>query len=677
MEGGDAPNGMARVEGFVQRLPNDGQPVSERTVVYIGYDADYLYVLFECFDREPQRIGSHLVGRDLLPNDDDTVSVHLDTFRDLKHAYGFQMNAAAVQTDGTYTEGSGWDLSWDAVWRSDARRTTRGYVALFSIPFRSVRFPATDAQQWGIFFFRAIARRNEVVYWPECSTRVAARFPQAAVADGIAHVSPGRNLQAIPYVSVRSLKRPDFTHARDAGIGVDGKAVLNDSIVVDATANPDFSQVESDQPQITVNKPFEVFFPEKRPFFLENATNFSTPIQLLFTRRIADPLVGGRASGRVGAYSIGAMVVDDRSPFDVRTAGERAWFGVARVIRDVGRESHVGAFASRRSIAGRDNDVGSIDGRWKFAPNWVAAGQAAWSESGSAWSGALVGAGRRFNYQLDVNDRTPAFRALDGFVPRVDIRSVDQTYSLRARPPTGALQAYGPDIVVNRTWDHAGTPLDWSATPRFAFQWPRLTTLNVYYSTGHQTLRSREVPAVDRFVDTAVNRYGAEFSTSGSTRIVGSASCFAGDSVNLTPRAGRLPPAGRIADATATASIRLSDSLTTDWSYLFDRLVDAATGRHVYASSIVRVRIGDQFTRALSLRAIVEFNRLEVDTAQTTLSPSRHVNYDLLFTYLAAPGTAIYIGGNYNAAALDPFRSATLANSGWQVFTKMSYLVGR
>ena len=129
MEGGDAPNGMARVEGFVQRLPNDGQPVSERTVVYIGYDADYVYVLFECFDREPQRIGAHLVGRDLLPNDDDTVSVHLDTFRDLKHAYGFQMNAAGVQTDGTYTEGSGWDLSWDAVWRSDARRTTRGTAA--------------------------------------------------------------------------------------------------------------------------------------------------------------------------------------------------------------------------------------------------------------------------------------------------------------------------------------------------------------------------------------------------------------------------------------------------------------------------------------------------------------------------------------------------------------------
>src|SRR5439155_7698913 len=159
-------------------------------------------------------------------------------------AYGFQVNAFGVQTDGTYTEGQGWDLSWDTVWRSDAALTAKGYVVIFRIPFRSLRFPATDAQQWGMFFYRAIARRNEQVYWPACSTRVAARFRQAAVVDGIEHVSPGRNLQAIPYAAARSFRTLDVgpagspsvvSQSADTAIGIDGKAVVRDSIVLDAT----------------------------------------------------------------------------------------------------------------------------------------------------------------------------------------------------------------------------------------------------------------------------------------------------------------------------------------------------------------------------------------------------------------------------------------------------------
>src|SRR5436190_4864645 len=182
---GAGPAGMATVEGFVQRFPNDGAQVSERTVVYAGYDGDFLYVAFLCFDTAAERIGAHVLPRDAFPNDEDTVAVHIDTFRDLKHAYGFQTNAYGVQTDGTYTEGLGWDLSWDTVWRSEATRTRDGWVALFRIPFRSLRFPAAERQEWGIFFYRAIARKNEQVYWPACSSRVAARFRQAAVVDGI------------------------------------------------------------------------------------------------------------------------------------------------------------------------------------------------------------------------------------------------------------------------------------------------------------------------------------------------------------------------------------------------------------------------------------------------------------------------------------------------------------
>jgi hypothetical protein len=702
----DAPAGMRKIEGFVQRFPNDAEPVTERTVVYVGYDDENLHVVFQCFDREPQRIGAHLVGRDLFPNDEDSVAIHIDTFRDLKHAYGFQINPLGVQTDGIYTEGSGWDLSWDAVWRSEGKLAANGYVVLVSIPFRSLRFPATDVQQWGMFFYRAIARRNEQVYWPECSTRFTARFPQAAVVDGVAHVSPGRNVQAIPYVSTRSYKAidaetgtPSFISRRaDAVVGIDGKAVIKDSVVIDGTANPDFSQVESDQPQITVNKPFEVFFPEKRPFFLENATYFTTPIPLLFTRRVANPLAGARASGRIGAYAIGAMVVDDRSPFDAPSADSKAWLGVGRVIRDVGRESYVGGFVSSRAVGGRDNHVAALDARVKLGTNWAATGQSVITSratllgptnaaaTGTAWFASLVGSGRRFNYELDVNDRSGGFFVADGFVPRVDIRSIDQTYSFRARPATGVLQAYGPDVVVNRTWDHDGRPLDWAATPRVGFQWPRATTLTIFYAAGRQTLRPEEVYGLTAAIVTSTNRSGFDFATALFPRVLGSATFSAGDAPNITPAGDFQPQAGRVADVTTTLSIRLSRALTVDCSYLFDRLNDTASERTVYSNGIARVRVGDQFTRALSLRGIVQYNTLSVDPRLTRLQSTRNLNYDVLLTYLTSPGTAVYTGANYNLANLDPrliaapgglLRADALTNSGWQVFTKVSYLVRR
>jgi len=700
MDAGDAPGSMRRIEGFVQRFPNDGEAVSERTVVYIGYDDEFLYVAFQCFDAEPSKIGAHVLPRDAFPNDEDTVAVHIDTFRDLKHAYGFQTNAYGVQTDGIYTEGTGWDLSWDTVWKSDARPTSSGYAVLVSIPFRSLRFPAADAQQWGMFFYRGIPRKNEQVFWPACSTRIGARFRQAALVSGVDHVSPGHNVQAIPYVSSRAFRTLDtragapaafVSKSADTGVGIDGKAVIRDSVVLDGTVNPDFSQIESDQPQITVNKPFEVFFPEKRPFFLENATYFATPIQLLFTRRIADPLVGGRATGRVGRYAVGAMVIDDRSPFDGAAEDARARLAVGRVIRDVGRESYVGAFVSNRSGDVNANTVAAADGRIKLGSNWFATGQAAVTRSestpgtrGTGLFASIVGAGRRFNYELDYNDRTPAFRASDGFVPRVDIRSVDQSYSFLARPRAGALQAWGPYFSMNRTWDHEGRPLDWSATPKFELQFPGTTTLDVYYTAARQTLRPGEVDVVSTFVVTDVSRAGVSFTSSILPRVIGSATFFTGDAANLTPVHGVVPPSGSIADATFTATIRLSRSLMVDLSYLYDNLRAAASHRPIFTNNITRIRVGNQFTRALAVRAIMQYNLLSVDGDQTTLRPTRNLNYDVLVTYLTSPGTAVYLGANYNLANLDPtlaptgvLTSPALHNTGWQVFTKMSYLFRR
>jgi hypothetical protein len=151
---------MSKVSGLIDRLPRDGAPMSERTEVYLGYDAVSLHAVFVCFDSDPKRVRAHLSGRDHVPDSEDSIALQLDTFRDRKHAYGFQANALGVQQDGLWTEGKGWDLSFDTVWHTEARLTSSGYLVLVSVPFKSLRFSRESAQSWGFLVFRGIARRN-------------------------------------------------------------------------------------------------------------------------------------------------------------------------------------------------------------------------------------------------------------------------------------------------------------------------------------------------------------------------------------------------------------------------------------------------------------------------------------------------------------------------------------
>ena len=303
-------NAMAKVRGFVQRTPKDGDESTQRTDVYLSYDDTNLYVVFVSFDDDPAQVRARMVARGGQILDDDFVSIQIDTFRDQRRAYAFAANPLGIQNTGVWIEGQGWDYSFDTVWHSKGQRTERGYVVWMSIPFRSLRFSTASQQTWGLMLQRNIPRDNEESYWPSYSSRIEGRLNQAGLMTGIENVSPGRNVQLIPYAFFRSfraldvsdLAQPRFvSDAAESRLGLDAKFVLKDSVVVDATVNPDFSQVESDEPQVTVNQRFEVFFPEKRPFFLENASFFQTPINLVFTRRIRDPSVGVRLTGQVGS----------------------------------------------------------------------------------------------------------------------------------------------------------------------------------------------------------------------------------------------------------------------------------------------------------------------------------------------------------------------------------------
>ncbi len=366
------PNGWARanlgkIEGFLQRDPKDGEPATQRTEVYLGYDAKRLYAIFLCFDTVPGRIRARVVRRgDPLVFDDDLVNLYLDTFHDQRRAYVFALNPYGIQIDAIWTEQSqNFDNSFDTLWDSAGSVNQRGYAVWMAIPFKSLRFPSTSRQTWGLIVERLLPRANESSAWPHISSRVEGRLNQAVQLEGLEDISPGRNIQLIPYGVFRSFRalderdmlRPRFVRERaKLDGGLDAKFVLKDSLVLDVAASPDFSQVESDEPQVTVNQRFEVFFPEKRPFFIENASYFETPINLLFTRRIADPQFGVRLTGKVGRTAIGALVADDESPGRIVPEGDplegkRAWLGVARVSRDIFQQSSLGfIFTEREAV---------------------------------------------------------------------------------------------------------------------------------------------------------------------------------------------------------------------------------------------------------------------------------------------------------------------------------------
>ena len=399
---GDVAQQMAKVTGFTQRNPHDGEAVTEPTDAYLGYDQKNLYVVFVCFD-DPRQVRARMSRREDI-YDDDQVEVMLDTFHDRRRAYAFQTTPLGVQWDAIWTEASReeqtdghFDTSFDTVWDSHGKVTERGFVVWMAIPFKSLRFPATNSRSGASFCIAASRARRKTRSGRTSPTKLKAASARPQRSTVWKEFRPGTSIELIPYGLMRGFRaldtrdpfNPYFQHADVQGQpGMDAKFVFHDHFTLDLTANPDFSQVESEDPQITVNQRYAVYFPEKRPFFLENEDFFRTPMDLFFTRSIGDPSAGVRLTGKDGPYSVGLMAADDRSPGlavpDYNPySGIRSYFTVARVSRDIFRQSSVGALYTdwECPTTGEFNRVGGVDTHLKFNPNWTLDGQAVTSSS--------------------------------------------------------------------------------------------------------------------------------------------------------------------------------------------------------------------------------------------------------------------------------------------------------
>jgi hypothetical protein len=502
--------------GFRQREPEDGAPAQDATEVRVLYDDAVLYVGIVARTRPGGRVVARVLQRDrLLAADffgrpqfgpDDAVAVVLDAFHDHRNAAIFATNPNGAEFDALLTdEGREFNVDWRAVWSVRAAPLDGGWSAEFAIPFRTLRYPAgTGEQTWGFNVARVVRSHNEESLWTAWSrdNEGLHRISRAGHLAGLSALPrSGLALEGKPYLLAEG---EDETGIRDARLkaGGDVKYEVRPGLTLDATVNTDFAQVEVDSEQVNLTR-FDLFFPEKRDFFLENAGIFEfgmraaiepPPFLLFFSRRIgisdsgSVPLVGGaRLTGRVGAQTVGLLdVVTDEVIDQARTN-----YAVARMKRDVGASSYVGAMLTDlRRDGGYWNTAGGVDA--SYWPSGLLNLQGFYARTAAAGPGG-EGAAYRLaaDFQADRYGLTaytlgvaPDAVADLGFITREDLRRYETFGRVTPRPQVLGLRKIDVFLDVNLITGWNGGFQEWNSGPGFSFEWQSGESLALFGFTG-------------------------------------------------------------------------------------------------------------------------------------------------------------------------------------------------
>ena len=685
---------------FLQFDPHDGQPVTQPTTAFLSYDDKNLYIGWICKDN-PALIRARVAPRKQIMSD-DRVTINIDTFQDHKHAYWFDVNPYGVQFDGRTTDGIGDDPTWEGLWYSEGRITGDGYVVLETIPFKTLRFPKGDKQIWNICLARMIQRTNEYATWPRITHKLSPQYVGQFVPIEIeGDISSGRNVQLIPYeVYSREnyLSQKDgFKQDNQVLPGLDAKMVLHDALTLDLTANPDFSEIGSDDPKVTVNQRFEVIYPERRPFFLENASVFSTPETLFFSRRIAHPQFGAKMTGSLGRWNLGALAADDRAPGEVIAAGQnghgkRAIDGVFRGEREFGHQSHLGLLLSNTSFEGSSNRVGSIDFRYLAAHNWTLSGEGTTSQTRSM--DGKYSAGPGYALGLDKNDqhiklsssytdRSPGLQATLGYLDRTDIRFWENFLNYEWKPVRNkTVLAFGPLFRSVLNYDHEKRLENWLIAGGFDISLPRLTYVSVRRSESYELFQGIGF----RKHSTSV------YSTQAWIKWLETGLSYSqGTGINYYPAAALPPFLGHSNSIASTVTIYPNSHFRLDEIYFYWRFATQPNSSAsatmpsavVFTNHILRSKLNYQFNRNFAFRAILDYNALLPNAALVSTGYSKTADTTLLFTFLPHPGTAVYVGYSDTFQNMDfdrkslAYSTTTLPglSTDRQVFVKVSYLL--
>jgi hypothetical protein len=706
----------SRLTGFWQYQPVDGRPAEENTDVLVWYAPEAVYFGIIAHDRNPAAIRATVADRDNIDNDDHVI-IDLDTFHDRRRAFSFGVNPLGVQSDGVRSEGAGQvsslipgstDKNPDFTWESKGRITDRGYEIEVRIPFRSLRYPGSGPQDWGFNVTRVVQRTGYVDTWTDVRRANASFLGQEGALGGLRDLRHGVTVEAQPFATATANGNQNALNGDFTREDVNPDAGLNfrlgfTSYALDATLNPDFSQVESDAGQVTVNERFALFFPEKRPFFLEGIELFGSPQTLVYTRRIVNPKAGAKFTGKFGQLGVAHLTAVDQTD-----AGD-AWFNITRLRRDFGTNSIAGVTFTNRDQAGSHNRVLAGDFRYvwslyyvqlQYGGSWTSNGIT--SRTAPIWQAEYDRTGRTWGFNYLLNGMGDGFDAQAGFVNRLRSGVVNghafnrlTHYGARGARLENLTIFFGPE----RTWlyDHFGftSGLEGDELADATFQLRGGWVLN-----GH----------IERdfvnFQDSSFAGYTIGSPSGPAYRPVKNFSGFVGQTKVTTPtwqqlgadvsyRWGRAAifqegTTGKGWLLTANLALRPTSTVRVSATGTVFRL-RRLNGTEFARSTIPRLKLEYQPTRALFFRVIGEYRSerraelldpvsgatLLVAGAPQPVTEFNGLRLDLLASFEPTPGTVAFLGYGSSLESDEEFNWSRLRRSNDGFFVKLAYQVRR
>ena len=688
-----------RVTEFLEFQPGHMNEPGVRTEAFVTYDDENLYVAIIAHD-EPGAVRASLTERDDMFAD-DWAGVLLDTWGDASWGYLIIANAYGVQGD-TRVTGNGDDETFDVIFDSDGSLTERGFEVEIAIPFSSLRFRG-DSEAWRIGFIRNHPRDQRRMYsWPALDSNNPCVLCQFSEMETLAGVEPGGSLELLPSVvasqagSMRDAGDPTTGFANDnptASLSLGARYPFADGWNLEATYNPDFSQVESDAAQVDVNTTFALSFPERRPFFQDGADLFQTPVSVVYTRSINDPEFAGKVTGAIGSTSVAYLTAYDENspiivPFAERSAfaqGGESMSNVLRARRPFGTAgSHIGVLVTdRRLMDGGAGSTAGIDANLRFAEVYYLNAHVVGSYTqepndtaltsdvngdvfghdhsadfdGERFAGAASAIGfgrstREWSWDLSYLDASPTFRADNGFVARNGYRQAHVWTNYTFRPERFGIMELRPQFGGGNVWTWNGTSRDLWINPGLQLTLPAQTQMGVNYVHTFSELFQEQ-----RFDD--YGRMNFWIDSDFSEMLTGGFEIGHGQSIY---RPGEPPVIGDGTSGALWATIKPMHQLVIQPEVAYQEL-NAPDGSELFAGWIGRTRVQFQFTRELSLRVVTQY----VDFGDAGLS------VEPLLMYRLNPFSIFYIGSTDRYVDYDA--PAGFARTDRQFFMKFQYLL--
>jgi hypothetical protein len=671
---GDAVwDGIPASGGFVQSTPDEGQPASQRTEIRVAFTDDTLYIAVNCLDDDPSGIVVSDSRRDASLNDSDSLTLILDTYSDGQNGFVFGTNPSGLEYDGQATRegaggfgrsgsGGGFNINWDGVWQVETQVDGNGWSAEFAIPFTTLRYSDDVEQSWGLNVQRNIRRRNEQSFWAPLSRQYNIyRVLDAGLLTSL-DVPSQKNLQVIPYATAGF---SDVGNVSDNDLegGFDLKYSITPSLTLDLTYNTDFAQVEVDEAQVNLDR-FNLFFPEKRPFFLENAGQFSVgdsgDIELFFSRRIGIsedgeviPINGGaRISGKVNRTNVGFLYMQTEE-FGTTPAND---FIVARVNQEMDNRSSLGAmFVNREStgalsLPGDENQTLGFDGRWGIGDYGLVSGFIAQTDTpglegnDSAYSVEAEYDDEDWSLSLGWTEVEENFNPEVGFLRRDNYRSPSARIFRRYRPADNrwGIHELRPHASYSAYYDFDNFKVSSFLHVDNHTEWKNSAEIHTGINFVHEGLLEPFEISDGIFVPpgsynnselslVGMSNRGAALSFSLRTTIGG---FFNGDRVQVSP----------------TVRWRHGEKFTSEWSWNRND-VDLPTGNFV--TNLGRIRLSYSLSEKSSLQALFQYNNVsEVWSTNLRYSWLRTANTGLFIVYNESNGFGNFDGEQPNRSIL-------------------------